>query len=49
MHIIYNVILVKRYKKLLKGKNPDLSEQQIEDILKFLMLIAKQTVSNYKK
>lgn len=37
-----------KYKKILIKKNPELTDEQIEKILEFLALVAKQTVSNYK-
>ncbi len=48
MHIIHNVESIKNYKKILLKGNPKLTEQQIYEILKFIELVAKQTVSNYK-
>ena len=37
-----------KYKKILSKKNPELTDEQIEKILEFIVLVAKQTVSNYK-
>jgi hypothetical protein len=43
------VVLFEKYKKILLKRNPELTKEEIEKILEFLTLIAKQTVSNYKK
>ena len=37
-----------KYKKILIKKNPELTDEEIEKILEFIVLVAKQTVSNYK-
>jgi hypothetical protein len=42
------VVEFEKYKKILIKKNPELTDEQIEKILEFLALVAKQTVSNYK-
>ena len=43
------MVLFEKYKQILIEKNPKLSDEQIEKILEFLALVAKQTVSNYNK
>jgi hypothetical protein len=43
------VVLFEKYKKILLKRNPELTKEEIEKILEFLALIAKQTVGNYKK
>jgi hypothetical protein len=43
------VVLFEKYKKILLKRNPELTNEEIEKILEFLALIAKQTVNNYKK
>jgi hypothetical protein len=43
------VVLFEKYKKILLKRNPELAKEEIEKILEFVALIAKQTVSNYKK
>jgi hypothetical protein len=42
------VVLFEKYRKILIKKNPNLSKEQIEKILEFIAVIAKQTLSNYK-
>jgi len=42
------VVLSEKYKQILIKKNPNLSEEQIDKILEFIALVAKQTLSNYK-
>ncbi len=42
------MVELEKYKKILIKKNPELTDEQIEKILEFLALVAKQTVSNYK-
>jgi hypothetical protein len=41
------VVLFEKYKQILTKKNPKLTKEQIEKILEFLALVAKQTVSSY--
>jgi hypothetical protein len=43
------VVLFEKYKKILLRRNPELTNQEIEKILEFLELVAKQTVNNYIK
>jgi len=42
------VVNFEKYKKILIKKNPELTDEQIEKILEFILLVAKQTISNYK-
>jgi hypothetical protein len=42
------VVNFEKYKKILIKKNPELTDEEIEKILEFLALIARQTVSSYK-
>jgi hypothetical protein len=41
------VVLFEKYKKILLRRNPELTNEQIEKILEFLALVAKQTVRSY--
>jgi hypothetical protein len=43
------VKLFDRYRKILLDKNPNLTKEEIDKILEFIELLAKQTVKNYKK
>jgi hypothetical protein len=42
------VELFKKCKKILKDKEPELTDEQIEKIIELIALFAKQTVINYK-
>lgn len=41
--------LFDRYRKILIDKYPNLTKEEIDEILGFIELLAKQTVKNYKK
>jgi hypothetical protein len=43
------MISLEKYKKILRKKQPELTEEEIEKILDFILLVAQQTVSNYKR
>ncbi len=43
------MISIEKYKKILRKKRPELTEEEIEKYLDFILLIAQQTVSDYKK
>jgi hypothetical protein len=43
------VKLFDRYCKILIDKYPNLTKEEIDKILGFIELLAKQTVKNYKK
>jgi hypothetical protein len=41
------VVLFEKYKKILIRRNPELTKEEIDKILEFLELVAKQTVRSY--
>jgi hypothetical protein len=43
------MISIEKYKKILRKKRPELTEEEVEKILDFILIVAQQTVSNYKK
>ena len=43
------MISKEKYRKILRKKQPELTEEEIEKYLDFILLIAEQTVSNYKR
>jgi hypothetical protein len=43
------MISKEKCKKILRKKQPELTDEEIEKILEFIALLAKQTVSNYKR
>ena len=43
------MVAFEKYKKIVKKANPELTDEQIQEVIIFLSLLAKQTVSNTKK
>ena len=43
------MVSFEKYKKILIKRNPDLTDEQILEILKFIEMIAIQTVNNERK
>ncbi len=37
-----------KYKKIVKKAKPELTDEQVQEVIIFLTLLAKQTVSNFK-
>lgn len=42
------MVVFEKYKKIIKKVNPELTDEQIQEVINFLSLLAKQTVSNTK-
>lgn len=48
MHINQNVVVFEKCKKIVKKANPELTDNQIQEVINFLNLLAQQTVNNFK-
>jgi len=42
------VVIFQKCKKIVKKGNPELTDEQIQEVINFLNLLAQQTVSNFK-